>query len=346
MQHSDVLIQQQGSVLRITLNRPRALNSLTTPMCEAIREAVEQASPATTNAIVIDGAGERGLCGGGDIKRMVESVSAGVDFVTAEYAMDYAIHTAQVPVVGLMTGITMGGGIGLAGHASHRVVSERTTLAMPETKIGIMPDVGGHLLLGRLPGRLGELAAITSASFNAQDALAGGFADAFIAEEHHEQLISALVEGAEVEAAIQRFSSPVPQKVQPTLLPQQEWWDAICKRAESEVSRDNPVEFACHLVSLMKTSDTAANPAAYETVRRMCPVSVVVSLAQLHRTRSHNLDLAAVLDDDLRIVSRLLARSDFVEGVRALLIEKDGAPRWNPATLEEVETDEVVDLLS
>ncbi|MGO1434805.1 MAG: enoyl-CoA hydratase/isomerase family protein [Canibacter sp.] len=346
MQHNDVLIRPHGSILRITLNRPRAINALTTEMCIRIRHAIERVDPTETTAIVIDGAGDRGLCGGGDIKRMNESYDAGIEFLTEEYRMDYAAHISSVPVVGFMSGVTMGGGIGLTGHAAFRVVSERSRLAMPEARIGIMPDVGGHLLLSRIPGRLGELLAITAGTLNAADALYAGFADAYVSEADHESLIDRLAAGISPQKAIDEFRAELPTDLTPELFQQRQWWEPLVHETEEDLWREGPVPFARGVLARITASSSTYATETLAVVRTMCPVSVVLSLAQLQRTRNEQLTLQDVLNDDLRILSRLIARPDFAEGVRALLIEKDNNPGWQPASIDEITSVDINELLA
>ncbi|MEB4615569.1 enoyl-CoA hydratase/isomerase family protein, partial [Leucobacter sp. M11] len=165
MTEATVLVRRAGHLTRITLNRPAKLNAITREMTEGIRAALLAAEQDGSSAVVIDGAGERGLSGGGDIRELAGGEPEAVEaFLRSEYAMDHLTATLGIPVVGIMDGITMGGGIGLTGHAPIRVVTERSRLAMPEVRIGLAPDVAGHLLLARAPGRLGEYLALTGES--------------------------------------------------------------------------------------------------------------------------------------------------------------------------------------
>lgn len=339
MSHEDVLIRRTGQALHITLNRPRALNALTVETCRAIHTAV--AAETEAKVIIIDGAGERGLCGGGDIKRMVEAPEKAREFLHAEYLMDDAVHRAAIPVVSFLSGITMGGGIGLAGHATHRIVSEHSRLAMPETRIGIMPDVGGHLLLARAPGFLGEYLAVTSGSFGAADALYTGFADAFVPEAEHDALKAELIAGADPRVAVAARHTQPAAAVLPKI---QEWWDPVIAELDAEgAAALEPVARAQQLFDTLRDEPQAADFLA--DAAQMCPTSVVVTLEQVRRTRLAELTLREVLEDDFRITSQLVARPDFAEGVRARVIDKDNSPNWNPATLEEVSESEIARLL-
>ncbi|WP_449279707.1 3-hydroxyisobutyryl-CoA hydrolase [Leucobacter sp. GX0328] len=339
-----IIARRSGAITRITLNRPRAINALNREMFLGLETAVGEADGS---AILLDGAGERGFCGGGDIKELAASGTGARDILAIEYRVDHMIGVSRTPVVGFMDGVTMGGGIGLTGHAQHRVVTERSRLAMPEVRIGIVPDVGGHLLLARAPGRLGELLAVTSGEMAAGDAIALGFADYFVPAERLGALAAALEAGEEPGAACARFSEPAPAS---TVAAARTWWDPIAEAALADVEAQ-PREAALRLLAGLDAAaaaggEGAADAAATaETVRGMCPVSVAVTLAQISRTRRASLDLRAVLEDDLRVLGRLSVRPDFAEGVRAQVIDKDRNPRWRPTSIEAIDEAELARVL-
>lgn len=340
-----VLVRREGAITRITLNRPRALNALTRDMVVTIREALLAAHHDGSSAVLLDGAGDRGFCGGGDVKAMAGGgLAAALDFLQEEYRADHAIHIAELPVVGIMDGITMGGGIGLTGHSSVRIVTERSRLAMPETRIGIVPDVGGGLLLARAPGRLGEMLGAASGGLTAGDAIALGFADYFVPSERLGDLTEQLVNGVAPEAAVAQFAEAAPES---EVLAAKEWFDPIAEGAlESDAQTvAAPKQAALRLVSALTSSADERAQKLGASLREVCPTSVVVVLAQLARIRSENLDLAAVLADDYRLLGRLMARPDFAEGVRAQVIDKDGSPRWQPESLESVDETEIMAIL-
>lgn len=341
----EVLVRREGAVTRITLNRPKVINALNRSMVTAIETAVRGANLDGSRAVLLDGAGERGFCGGGDVKAMVAGGPEGtLSFLRNEYRADFAVHASAIPVVGIMDGVTMGGGIGLTGHSSLRVVTERSRLAMPETRIGIVPDVGGNLLLARSPGRLGELLSITSGSMTAGDAIALGFADVYLPSERLAELAEGLIAGEDPGAVATSLAEPAPES---QLLDARAWFDPIAERAlgTPDATLEDPAAAAVRLIGELEASADAPARALAETVRRMCPTSVAVSLAQLARIRRDGLELAAVLHDDYRVLARLTRRQDFAEGVRAQLIEKDGAPVWRPATIESVDSQEVARVL-
>ncbi|NLB47464.1 MAG: enoyl-CoA hydratase/isomerase family protein [Microbacteriaceae bacterium] len=340
-----VLVRRVGAVTHLTLNRPRAINALNVDMVRTVRDAVRAAQNDGSPAIVLDGAGERGFCGGGDVKAMVAGGAAGGRaFLSNEYQADFAVHRSTVPVVGFMDGITMGGGIGLTSHAAVRIVTERSRLAMPETRIGIVPDVGGNLLLAQAPGRIGELLAITSGSFGAADAIALGFADHFVPSERLSELRDAFFAGSAVADAIERCAEPAPES---TLCADHAWFDALADEAlgSAEQTLADPVAAASRLLAALEGSSLDSAREVASTVRSMSPMSVVVALAQLARTRLAQLDLASVLADDYRVLGRLFERTDFSEGVRAHLIERDGAPLWSPTVIETLDPDAVAAIL-
>ena len=347
-----ILSRREGSIARLTLNRPRAINALNSEMFRGLHAAlrglnggggVDRAEPA--RAIVLDGAGERGFCGGGDIKEISASPKPR-DIYRLEYELDHAVHASRIPVVSFLDGISMGGGIGIGGHAAHRIVTERSRLAMPEVRIGIIPDVGGHLLLANAPGRLGEYLAITAGEMTAGDAIALGFADHFVPSDRLDALREALAAGRESErpdrAAIAEIISGFAVDPPPApLLAVREWFDPIADAAlggsdDGAVVLEDPAGAARRLVQALEASGLAAARETAGIVRGMCPTSIALTLAQLARTRTEELDLAGVLEDDYRVVSRLSERPDFVEGVRAQVIDKDRNPKWSPERLEDL----------
>jgi enoyl-CoA hydratase len=342
-----LLLRREGAITHITLNRPRAINALNLEMFEGLSDALLPTVLGDSTAVLLDGAGERGFCGGGDVKE----ISSGdpQQILSTEYQLDYTIATSVVPVVAVMDGITMGGGIGLGGHAAFRIVTERSRLALPEVRIGIVPDVGGHFLLARAPGRLGELIAITAAELTAGDAIALGFADHFVQSQRLPQLRDALASGVNPAAAIAAVAEAAPTSA---LLEARSWWDPLAeaalggKRDALHEDVDGALDALIRLLRGLE-GDRGDNPQrVLRSIREMCPVSIAVTLAQIERTRVLQLELAEVLADDLRVVVRLASRPDFAEGVRAQIIDKDRSPRWNPARIEDLDPVELRALLA
>lgn len=336
-----VLVSREGALTHLTLNRPRAINALNIEMFSGLLDALEGAS---SSLIWLDGAGERGFCGGGDIKEILQ-VDDSRDLFRLEYRLDHAIHVSSVPVVAIMDGIAMGGGIGLGGHAAHRIVTERSRLAMPESRIGLMPDVGGHLLLARTPGRLGEYLAVTASEMTAGDAIALGFADHFVPSDRLDGLREALAAGEDAQSAIAAVSEPAPEA---PLLKVRAWFDPNAESALGDAREvmGGPAAAALRLVTALEASDVPEAQETAKTMREMNPVSVAMTLAQLARTRADQLDLAGVLEDDFRILPRLASLPNFAEGVRAQVIDKDRNPAWVPRTFEELDGADLEPLLA
>lgn len=336
-----VLTRRDGAITHVTLNRPRAINALNIEMFEALLEAF--ANPGESTSFYLDGAGERGFCGGGDIKEIAAHTDPHTLF-RLEYTLDYAVSASPTPVVAIMDGITMGGGIGLGGHAAHRVVTERSRLAMPESRIGLAPDVGGHYLLANAPGRLGEYLALTASEMSGADAIALGFADHYIPSEQLDALRVMLAEGETPADAIARLTISAPEA---TLLAVREWFDPIADAVlTDEQTVVDPAAAAANLVAALEASgnEEARNTAAI--IGEMCPISIAVTLAQIARTRTEQLTLAQVLEDDFRIIPRIATHANFTEGVRAQLIDKDRNPKWLPAQISELDQEEIAGLLA
>ncbi len=330
-----VLVRREGAITHLTLNRPRAINALNSDMFARLAAAVSAAQHEGSQAILLDGAGDRGFCGGGDVKELSQGSARTI--LANEYRLDYAISTSAPPVVGIMDGITMGGGIGLTGHAAIRVVTERSRLAMPEARIGIVPDVGGHLLLAAAPERLGEMLAVSAGDMAAGDAIALGFADVFVPAERLPQLQAALAAGADPQAAVDGVAEPAPASA---ILDARDWWSPIAASvfgAQEPPASEDPAGAALRLIRALEASDAADAGRLAAVVRAMSPTSVAVTLAQLDRTRRRALSLADVLADDLRTLGRLAALPDFAEGVRAQVIDKDRNPQWSPARIEDLD---------
>ena len=327
---TDVLVRVDGALGRLTLNRPAAINALTLEMVRQLQVGLDrlEADPAVA-VVLLDGAGDRGFCAGGDIVALHGSVRAGTDearlFWTEEYALDARIARFPKPVVAIMDGIVMGGGIGLAGHAAHRLATERLVSAMPEVGIGFAPDVGGTWLFTRNPGQLGTHLALTGARLGALDAAAAGLADRIVAASAVPQLIADLVAGAEVREAVGRAEA-VPAEVPPGELAGARTWIA-------EAYGHDTVEAI--VAALQARPEPAAHQAA-ERILRASPTSLKVTLRAL-REAAELPDLEAALRRELRVSCGFLRAGDFVEGVRAQVIDKDRDPQWDPSTLEAVD---------
>ncbi|MFE9257436.1 enoyl-CoA hydratase/isomerase family protein [Streptomyces sp. NPDC006879] len=320
-----VRIHRTGISGWITLNRPRSINALTHAMVRRIDMALtEWEDRDQVVAVVLDGAGERGLCAGGDIRAIRESSlldgAAARDFWRDEYRLNARIASYRKPWVALMDGIVMGGGVGLSGHGSVRVVTERSQVAMPEVAIGFVPDVGGTYLLSRAPGELGTHLALTARSMSAGDALWCGFADHFVPTAVLPDFRAALAE-SEPAGALLAFAAEPPAA---GLAEHREWIDA-CYAADS-------------VPEIVDRLYSCGEPQAKEAAERILthsPTAVSVTLRALRRARDAR-SLPEVLDQDFRVSSAALSGPDLAEGVRAQVVDKDRSPRWSPATLQEV----------
>lgn len=336
----DVLFGSDGPLGRIVLNRPRAINALTEPMVADIRAQLEAwAGDDAIGAVVIQGAGERGLCSGGDVRavraHVLEHGGPG-GFFRTEYGMNGAIADFPKPYVALMDGIVMGGGVGVSGHGSIRLTTERTRLAMPETIIGFTPDVGAQWLLAHAPGQVGAWMALTGETINGTDAVAAGFADAMVAADRMAEMAAldgrrdpwlyAVAEGAPLTGA--EISYPALSALHAGG-PSRGWIDE-CFGGDDAVAI---------LRRLAEHPEQAARQTA-ATLQLRCPLSVVTTLAALRRAQAMA-GVHEVLAQDLRVAERLAMLPDFAEGVRAQLVDKDQRPHWRDASIEDVDPDEV-----
>ncbi|MGH8881496.1 MAG: enoyl-CoA hydratase/isomerase family protein, partial [Stackebrandtia sp.] len=305
----EVLVEQRGGLGLLTLNRPRAINALNHAMTRTITEQLQAwATDDSVRTVALAGAGERGLCAGGDIvaihhdakeQQAAGHVGSAADSATGKFWRDEYILNALIgrypkPYVAVMDGIVMGGGVGLSAHGSHRIVTERSRVGMPEVGIGFVPDVGGTYLLPRAPGELGAHIALTTARLTAGDAIATGFADHYVPAEQIPALLTTLqTESAEV--AIAKFAGAAPES---SLLAQREWIDA-CYRA------DTVAEIVTHL---QEHADPAANAAATEILAKS-PVALQVTLRSLRSARGAD-SLEAVLNEEYRVSIASLASYD------------------------------------
>ncbi|MGF6883831.1 enoyl-CoA hydratase [Nocardia sp. GAS34] len=332
----EVLIEKLDGIGLITLNRPKAINALNHPMALAILDALHAwADDDEVRTVVLTGAGERGLCAGGDIVAIHEDAKNTVArggspydaadspsgrFWRDEYVLNALIDRYPKPYVAIMDGIVMGGGVGLSGHASHRVVTERSKVGMPETGIGFVPDVGGSYLLANAPGEIGTHLALTTARMSAGDAIAAGFADYFVPSEHVPALLEAL-RTADAEVAIAKFAQPAPVSA---FVAQRDWIDA-CYGADT-------VE---EIVYRLQNDGRPEAAAAAADVLSKSPVALKVTLRSLRGAREAA-SLAEALNREYRVSAASLRTHDLVEGIRAQVVDKDRNPRWAPATLAEV----------
>ena len=324
----EVLFDRRGRLGVITLNRPKAVNALNAGMVAAMTEqlaAWEHDDGVAT--VLVEGAGERGLCAGGDIVAIYRDILTGGEetarFWEAEYRLNSFISRYPKPYVALMDGLVLGGGVGISAHGSVRIVTERTRTGMPETTIGFVPDVGGTLLLARAPGEAGTHAALTGAHLDASDALFLGLADHFVPSAKLPDLAAAL-ENETPEAAVGRFTDKAPSS---GLEAQRDWIDTCYATDDAE-----------EILRRLRAAGGEAAKAA-DTIESKSPTSVKVTLAALRRARGLSLDEA--LTEEYRVGLRCLAGPDFREGIRAQVVDKDRNPQWRPPALSEVQAHDV-----
>ncbi|MCX4530868.1 enoyl-CoA hydratase/isomerase family protein [Streptomyces sp. NBC_00841] len=330
MTDDSVLTRVEGRVGHVILNRPKALNALSHGMVRRVDETLtDWEHDPDVETVVITGAGERGLCAGGDIRSIHEDARTGgrasADFWYDEYRLNARIARYPKPYVAFMDGIVMGGGVGISAHGSVRVATERSRIAMPETGIGFVPDVGGTHLLSRAPGELGTHLALTGAPIGVADARLCGLADHFVPSDRLPALLADLAT-APVAEVLPRYATQAPAG---ELAGHREWIDACyaSDRVEEIVRR------------LLDTGLAEAKEAA-GTILTKSPTALKVTLAALRRTRELG-SLERALEQEYRIATASLSAPDLVEGIRAQVIDKDRAPKWSPAFLSAV-TDEHV----
>jgi 3-hydroxyisobutyrate dehydrogenase len=321
---SDIDIRITGHAGRITLQRPQALNAMTYDMCLAIEAAFDAwRNDDTVSMIIIDAEGDRAFCSGGDIAQLYATGTAGdyaygQKFWADEYRLNHKIFSYPKPVVSFLQGFTMGGGVGIGCHGSHRIVGETSQIAMPECGIGLVPDVGGSLMLALAPGRLGEYLGTTAVRMSADDAIYVGFADAYIPELKWPDLISRLEETGDI-SAIAAQAETAPEGTLRSLSPQ---IDALfAGEALSDV------------LTLLQADPSEFAQETLKKLSRVSPLSVASTIEMIHRLRGQSISMEKALDLEYRFTFRAMEHGDFLEGIRAAIIDKDRAPKWQFADM-------------
>jgi enoyl-CoA hydratase len=322
---SDIASRVDGGVGFVTLNRPKAINSLNQGMIDGLRAVLTAwEQDDAISAVVLSGAGERGLCAGGDVVAIYHSARAdGAEarrFWHDEYLMNGQIGRFPKKYVALMDGIVMGGGVGVGAHANTRVVTETSKVAMPEVGIGFIPDVGGAYLLSRAPGSLGLHAALTGAPFSGADAIALGFADYYVPHDKLDALRQAIAaDGVESAIAAHTVEPPASQ-----LAAQRDWIDD-CYAGDT----------VADIVAALRGHDAPPANDAADLIATRSPIALSVTLEAVRRAAKLD-TLEDVLAQDYRVSSASLRSHDLVEGIRAQLVDKDRNPKWSPASLPQV----------
>ncbi|WP_354676655.1 enoyl-CoA hydratase/isomerase family protein [Cupriavidus plantarum] len=334
----------RGGVGYLTLQRPQALNALSLEMIRAMTEALDRwAADPAVHAVIVAGAGGKAFSAGGDIRWFHRAHHEGDpllhQFFVEEYALNFRIHRYPKPYIALMDGVVMGGGMGISQGARRRIVTDRTKMAMPETNIGLFPDVGGGWFLARTPGRLGEYLGLTGVVIHAADALYAGLADLYLPANALAELVASLHastfdSGDAVLAHVDTFARSHADACQPRDSELAKLYDPI-----DRLFAGATVEAILHAVS-DASADAAGNaPADWAAqtaamLRSRSPLMLCVTLEQIRRAR--DMSLEDELRMELGMMHEVFARGDGVEGIRALAIDKDHKPRWNPSRLDDV----------
>ena len=319
---SEIDIRVSGKAGRITLARPEALNALTYDMITRIEQAIDAwADDPAISMVVIDAEGERAFCSGGDIAKLYETGRAGdfawgQQFWRDEYRMNAKLARYPKPIAAFMQGFTMGGGVGVSCHSSHRVVGESTQIAMPENGIGLVPDVGGSLILANAPDNLGIYLGLTATRMNAADAIHVGFADTFVPQEHWPALIAQLEatgDANQIEAAAQPAA------------------DATLPQLADQTARLFAGDTLAAVRETLEADGSDLAAGALQKMSRNSPLSMAVFVEMMHRLRGREIEDA--LEMEYRYVSRSMEHGDFLEGIRAQIIDKDRNPKWQFADM-------------
>jgi len=331
----EILLERNRGLATITINRPQALNALTLANYRRIDPALRTwAADPSVDAVVVRGAGDRAFCSGGDVRAVYEAgrgisgdPSLTAVFFREEYELIRRIHHFPKPYIAIIDGITMGGGAGISVNGAYRIATERTLFAMPETSIGLFPDVGATRFLNRCPGHIGRYLGLTGARLNAADALYCGFATHFVERDRIEALLDELTgDHVAVEACLGRFAAaPDPPPL------------AALQPAIDRCFTGNSIEAILEALAAEASADGAHAGWAAETragLLTKSPTSLKITLRQLTIGRHYDLDAALVLE--YRLTQHVMAGHDFYEGIRAMLIDRDRNPQWRPASLAEV----------
>lgn len=337
----ELLLERRGALAVLTLNRPRAVNAINLRMLELLHEALDDCEQdASVEAVLIEGAGDRGLCAGGDVVALYRAVTDGqrgamVEFFRQEYTLNLRLAQYPKPLIAVMDGLVLGGGVGVSAHGSHRVVTERTRIGMPETVIGFSPDVGGLNILARAPKNLGRLMAVTGLHVGGADALAVGLADYYVPSEKLGQLCAALegIDGPDAIAGVIRDFSADPGPSQ--LMQNADWIESAFAA--------NSLEEILEAVRSIAEGRQEGNELAGAVVAALLkngPTGMKVALEAV--TRASTQTLAQTLDQDFITTCHALRHPDVCEGIRAQVVDKDRNPNWRPAGLEQVGRESVL----
>ncbi|ARE84929.1 short-chain-enoyl-CoA hydratase [Roseovarius mucosus] len=316
---ADIHIRKKGRVGRITLTRPKALNALSYEMAMAIEAALEDwRTDDDVALILIDAEGDKAFCAGGDIQQLYDTGRAGDydygrRFWADEYRLNAKIAGYPKPYIAFMQGFVMGGGVGISCHGSHRITCESTQIAMPECGIGLVPDVGGSLILARAPGRLGEYLGTTGTRMGPDDAIYAGFADTYVPQLMWPTLIAKLSETGDPSLITDHAQTPPPGPLR-ALTPQ------ITQHFSGETLRD--------ILNALRAEDSDFARDTVKSLSRNSPLSMACTIEMIHRLRGPAADIGRALGLEYRFTYRAMEQGDFLEGIRAAIIDKDRKPHW------------------
>jgi len=337
LRDDDLIVRSNGSLRRITLNRPQALNAITLDMAVAMTALLrEWQTDPKVGTVLLDGAGERGFCAGGDIRALYEAAKTKLTdaaewlparFWAIEYRLNVLIARYNKPLIAVMDGLVMGGGVGLSAHAAHRVVTERSAVAMPEVGIGFFPDVGASFLLARAPGFVGTFLALTGQRLGPADALDCRMADIHLPADRLRDLPAVLANcrsHQDVRTDLERLATaPAPAR----LPKEREWIDGCYGGDRLE-----------EIFERLRTCRADAAQTALATMGKASPTSLKVTLRNVRSAATFDRVEQSFIQD-YRIALACIAGHDFIEGIRATIIDKDRNPRWRPETIEAVTAD-------
>ncbi len=322
-----IIAAREGAAGTLLMNRPKALNALDLAMIREFQKAIDAWGPETAvKLVILEGAGGRAFCAGGDVRRIREYAIAGDEasvesFFAEEYAVNRGIATFPKPWVSLIDGVCMGGGIGLSVHRTPRIVTEKALLAMPETAIALFPDVGTSYILPRLPGAVGTWLALTGARLKGADAVHAGLADHYVPSDKLAALRAALVETGDA-GVIARFAETPPE--------------ASFAAHRAAIDRCFGLDTMPAILAALAAEKTDWAAEQITVLRRMSPTSLCASLELIRRGAKATLDQC--LEMELALGRNVVHRHpDFREGVRSVLVDKGAVPTWMPATIEEVD---------
>jgi len=329
-EEAEVLFARNGVAGIITLNRPKALNALTLNMVRLIHPQLKAwAADDNVKLVIIEGAGEKAFCAGGDIRALHDWGKAGdpsaLAFWREEYRLNTYIKRYPKPYIALMDGINMGGGVGVSVNGSHRVATERLTFAMPETGVGLFPDVGGTYFLPRCPGEIGMFLGITGERLKVADAVYAGIADVHVSSDRLEALKERLAGGESIDVALRELSAPA--------------GEAPLAQRRASIDRHFAKGSVSEIVASLKADGGEWEAKLAANIEAKSPTSCSVAYRQIREGAKLSFEEAMKLE--YRLTSRFIKGHDFYEGVRAIIIDKDQAPKWKPAKLDDVTKAEI-----